>query len=250
MARINLRDTTIKLKDGLSGTAAVDQDMAAPMEDDTQLTIDTIVLNTDDTDLVPIGARFTIAGETDTDQVHVVTARTPESSSPTTDITFTPALGPGTYMDGGVLTFQSQELEIKVGEGNLTYTENDEYTYELDRDQLDTVRKGADQPMEVSTTFVYEAATTGTGEAIAPMDAIKRRGSASEWVSSATDKCEPYAVDIEVLHTPPCGTKEPERTTFPDFRSESREFDYSEAQISVSGRCNAVEPIVERISSS
>lgn len=242
MARINLRDSTIKLKDGLSGTAALTD--SPPMEDDTNMDIDTVALNTDITDQVPIGARFTVEGETDT-PVHTVTARTPDPGT-TTNIEFTPALGAGSYMEDDVVTFQSQELEIKIGDGNLTYTENDEYEYELDRDNLDTVRRGADQPMEVSTTFVYEAATTGTGETVAPMDAIKRRGSASEWVSSATDKCEPYAIDVEVTHVPPCGTKEDEVTTFPDFRSESREFDYQEAQISVSGRCNAVEPIITR----
>ncbi|MCA9069147.1 MAG: hypothetical protein KDA84_09505 [Planctomycetaceae bacterium] len=245
MARIDLRDATIYLKDGLSGTAAIN-DSGPPMEDDTTLTIDTIVLNTDDTDLVPIGARFTVSGETDTTQVHTVTARTPTDSGPTTDITFTPALGPGTYADDGVITFQSQRLEIKIGQGNLTYTESDEYNYELDRDQLDTVTRGADQPMQVSMNFVYEAITTGTGETIAPMDAIKRRGAASEWVSSATDLCEPYAVDVEVVHTPNCGTKESETTIFPDFRSESREVDFQGSSIAVSGRCNTVEPIVSR----
>jgi len=245
MARIDLRDTTIKLKDGLSGTAAINQ-VSAPVENDTTMTIDTVALNTDVVDLVPIGARFKVAGETDTDAVHTVTARTLPSSGPTTDITFTPALGAGTYADDGVITFQAQELEIKIGDGNLTYSESDEFDYELDRGKLDTVRQGDDQPMEVQLNFVYEAITTGTGETIAPMDAIKRRNGASEWVSSAIDKCEPYAIDVEVIHTPSCGTKESETTTFPDFRSESRDVDFQGASLAVSGRCNAVEPIVAR----
>lgn len=246
MARIDLRDTTITLKDGLAGTAAINEPMTAPMENDTEFDIDTVVLNTDDTDLVPIGARFTVAGETDTTQVHVVTARTPTGAGPTTNIVFTPALGAGTYLDDGVVTFAPQELEIKIGDGNLTYSESDEFNYELDRGQLDVVTRGDDQPLEVSLNFVYEAITTGTGETIAPMDAIKRRGGAAEWVSSATDKCEPYAIDIEVLHTPPCGTKENELTTFPDFRSESRDVDYEDSNIAVTGRCNVTEPIVAR----
>lgn len=246
MARIELRNSTIYIKDGLSGTAAVDQMGMDPMEDDTTLTIDTVVLNTDDTTLVPVGARFTIAGETDTEAVHTVTARTPSSSSPTTDITFTPALGPGTYADNGALTFEAQRIEIKIGEGDLKYTEADNFNYDLDRGELDTVRKGNDAPMEVSLNFVYEHITTGTDEVIAPMDAIKRRGSASEWVSSATDKCEPYAVDLVVVHAPPCGTANTETTTFPDFRSEKREVGFKDANIAVSGKCNVVEPIVER----
>ena len=243
-ARIDLRDTTIYIKDGLSGTGAINS--AGVVATDTDIDIDTIVLNTDVTDQIPVGARFTIAGETDATQVHTVTARTPSSGNPTTNIVFTPALGPGTYADDGVVTFQAQQIEIKVGDGNLTYTEAEEFEYELDRGVLDTVRRGDDQPLSVDLEFVYEAITTGTSESIAPMDAIKRQGSASEWVSSASDKCEPYSVDIVVEHVPPCGTKDNERTTFPTFRSESRNPDFSEATIAVSGRCNVTVPTVER----
>ena len=362
MARIELRNATIRFKDGLSGTAVINN-ASAPIPTDTVLTITTVALNTDDTDLVPIGARFVVEGES-SQQVHVVIDRTPSGSGPTTEITFTPALGAGTYatdeiqeleehqggVDGGTftltftlasaetfttgainhdevaaniqsaidsaataepisgwtngdivvtggpltttpvvltfsgnsvadqnhaqttidggsltngtagtpsttqdggtipgdLTFQSQELIIKIGDGDATYTENDEYIYDLDRGELDTVRRGDDQPMEVALNFVYEHITTGTGETIAPMDAIKRRGSASEWVSSADDKCEPYAIDIEITHIPPCGTSETEVTLFPDFRSEQREVSFADANVAVTGRCNAVEPIVSR----
>lgn len=245
MARIELRHCDIILKDGLSGTALIN-DAGPPMETDTTLTINTVALNTDDTDLVPVGARFKVAGETDPDTVHVVTARTPADMGPTTEITFTPPLGAGTYADDGVITFQSQELTIKIGDGDLNYTENDEFIYDLDRGLLDTVREGDDQPMEVSMNFVYEHITTGTSETIAPMDAIKRRGGAAEWVSASEDPCEPYCVDVVVVHTPPCGTSQIETTTFPDFRSEQREVNFRDTNISITGRCNAVEPIVAR----
>ena len=46
MARIQLRDTTIYIQDGLAGTAAVD-DVAGVIITDTDVEIDTIVLNTD-----------------------------------------------------------------------------------------------------------------------------------------------------------------------------------------------------------
>lgn len=246
MARIALKHCVIRLVDGLAGTAAVNQMMTAPMSGDASLTIDTVVLNTTVTTKVPVGARFTIAGES-ASTVHTVTGRT--GMDTTTAITFSPPLGAGTYADNGVITFLPQQLEIKIGDGNVTYTESDEYNYLLDRSDLDTVTSGDAQPMQVNVDCVYESITTGTSESIAPMDALKRRGSASEWVSSATDKCEPYAVDLEVIHTPPCGTKQAEKTTFPDFRSESREVNFQDATISVSGRCNAVEPIVERASS-
>ena len=72
MARIELREATIRIKDGLSGTGAVNE--MTPASAATDLDVDTLVLNTDDTDLVPVGARFTIAGETGS-PVHTVTAR-------------------------------------------------------------------------------------------------------------------------------------------------------------------------------
>jgi hypothetical protein len=245
MARIELRDCDVRFKDGLAGAATVNQAATPPEADDTTLTLDGIVLNTRDTDLIPVGARFTIAGET-VQQVHVVTARTPADTGPTTQITFSPKLGAGTYADGGAVTFQANQIDIKIGDGNLTYTEHTEYQYLLDRGDLDTVREGNQVPMDVKLEAVFEHITTGTSEAITPMDALKGVGSASEWVSASSDPCEPYAVDVEVIHTPPCGTAQIETTLFPDFRADTREVNYKEATISLTGKCNATEPTVTR----
>ena len=245
MARIELRDCDVILQDGLSGTAAVNEPVTPPAATDTSFAIDTIVLNTADTDKVPVGARFKIAGETD--QVfHTVTARTPADAGPTTEITFSPALGAGTYADGGVVTFYPQNLDIKIGEGNITYTEHNEYEYLKDRGNLDTVKEGDEVPMDVKLEAVFEHITQGTGEPVSPMDALKGVGGATEWVSASSDLCEPYCVDVVVLHTPPCGTSELERVTFPDFRSETREINYKESTISITGKCKATEPLVER----
>ena len=216
------------------------------MSGDATIDIDTVVLNTDVTNMVPVGARFTIAGETAADTVHVVTARTPSGAGPTTNIVFSPVLGAGTYSENNVLTFHPQELVITIGDGDLRYTERDEFTYDLDRGELDTVRRADDVPMEVVSNFIYEHITTGTGEDVTPMDAIKRKGSASEWVNAAADVCEPYAVDLLVIHTPPCGTAEKEFTLFPDFRSEQREVNFRESNIQITGRCNRLEPVTWR----
>jgi len=245
MARIELRDCTIRFKDGLAGTAALTD--SPPSADATTMAIDTIVLNTADTDLIPVGARFTVAGETASTTVHTVLTRTPTSSSPTTSITFTPKLGAGTYLNDGVVAFLPQQLDIKIGDGNVTYTEHKEYQYLLDRGDLDTVREGNEVPMDVKLDCVYAHITTGTSEDISPMDAIKGIGSASEWVSSSADLCEPYAVDLEVEHIPNCGTAEIETTLFPDFRPDTKEINFKDATISVSGKCNATEPTVTRI---
>jgi hypothetical protein len=100
------------------------------------------------------------------------------------------------------------------------------------------VKEGNEVPVEVSLEFVYEHVTTGTSEDITPVDAIKQVGSAVDWISSSTDQCEPYAVDLIVQHDVPCGTTQDETLTFSDFRWESLDFDLSAATISVSGKCN------------
>jgi len=231
--------TIAETLDGGTGTA--------PAQGNTSLTIDTIVLNTLDTDLVPVGARFTLAGEAAA-TVHVVTARTPTLTSPTTSITFTPALGAASssYSTGAVLTFAPNQVEITIGDGDLKYTEADQYKYDLDRGELDTVRRGDDVPMEVTTNFTFDQVASGTGEAITPIEALKGTGAASEWVTSSTDLCEPYAVDMVVEDVRPCGGSESSTYTFPDFRSEKRDFDLKNATIAVSGKCNALEPTIVR----
>jgi hypothetical protein len=243
VAVIELRNTTIRFKDGLSGTGAINEvgNLAAGSSD---TDVDTVVLNSDTTTLIPVGARFTLAGETGS-PVHTVTARTPASTAPTTNITFTPVTA-SIVNDDAVITFLPQQIDITVGEGNLTYTETREMTYVLDRGSLDTVRQGNDVPLQLSLDFVYENVTTGTGEAITPVDALKGAGGADEWVSASSDLCEPYAIDVEIVHAPPCGNVEDETTVFPDFRYETLEFDLSAGTISVTGQCNATEPTITR----
>jgi len=245
MARIEMRNVTIYIQDGLSGSAVMTNNAS---QNETTFNVGTVNLNTDDTDLVPVGARFYVAGET-TNTIHTVTARDPSANSPTTNITFTPALGAGTYNSANsanAVTFLPQRVEVKVGEGNLTWTESKEYEYLVDRGVLDTVKEGDDQPVEMSMEFVYEYIKTQSGQDITPVDALKKSGEADEWVTSASDQCEPYAVDVRVLHCVPCGTDYDEDVVFTDFRYESLDFDMGEATIAVSGRCNVTEPTITR----
>ena len=245
MARIEMRDVTIYMQDGLSGTGNLS---ANGTQNDTDLEVDTIVLNTDTTNLIPVGARLTVNGETAA-TVLTVTARVPTDTGPTTNITITPMLGVGTYNSEnaeGALTFINQRIEIKIGEGNLTWSETKEYEYLRERGDLDTVKEGDEQPVEMSLEFVYDYIKTESGQAITAVDALKRASTASEWVSSSADLCEPYCIDILAKHCVPCGTDQDEDVLFTDFRYESLDFDMGEASIAVSGRCNVSEPAVSR----
>ena len=198
----------------------------------TYLATDVALMTIQDVDLVD-------AGLEDVTVLH--------AGATTWELTFTPALdGANLPVDGKAITFLPQQIDIKVGDGNVTYTEANEYEYDLDRGVLDTVRSGDEVPMDISLDFVYEYITTGTGETISPMDALKKIGGASGWVSSSSDPCEPYAIDIEIVHTPICTTQEIETTIFSDFRSDSREVDLGEASVAVSGRCNVTQPTVTR----
>jgi hypothetical protein len=251
LALMTIDDTLVTGGAGVEVTIAETVDGgtgSAPAQTNTSLSIGTVALNSIDPDLVPVGARFTIAGEAVATTKHVVTARTPASTSPTTSITFTPALGaPATsYSTGAVLTFEANEVEITIGDGDLKYTEADQFKYDLDRGELDTVRRGDDQPMEVTTNFTFDQVKSGTGEAITPIEALKGTGAASEWVTSSSDLCEPYAVDVVVNDVRPCGSAASSTYTFPDFRSEKRDYDIKNATIAVSGKCNALEPIIVR----
>jgi len=203
-----------------------------------------VLLNTTDTDLVPLGARFTVPNTAS--QVFTVTARTPTAAGPTTSITFTPALTANIPANAATITFEAQRLDITIGEGNLTYTEAKEYEYLKNRGVLDTVREGEDQPLDVSLEFAYEFVTTGTGEAITPVDAVKQINGASEWVSASSDLCEPYCVDIEIDRSLSCGSTEDETTILADFRYESLEYSLQDATISVSGKCNITDATVTR----
>ena len=124
MARIEMRNVTIYIQDGLSGSAVMTNNASA---NDTTFNVGTVNLNTTETARVPVGARFYVAGET-TNLVHTVTARGPASGN-TNNITFTPALGAGTYNSANrnnAVTFIPQRVEVKLGEGNLTWSETKE----------------------------------------------------------------------------------------------------------------------------
>ena len=245
MARIEMRDVTIYVQDGLAGTGNLSANGTA---NDAVLSVNTVVLNTDTTNLIPVGARLTINGET-AGTIHTVTARFPVATGPTTNVTITPILGAGSYNSGnveGAITFTNQRIEVKIGEGNLTWTEAKEYVYLRERGDLDTVKEGDEQPVNMSLEFIYDYVKTESGQSITPVDALKRQGAASEWVSSSSDLCEPYCIDILAKHCVPCGTDEDEDVLFTDFRYESLDFDMSAATISVSGQCNVSEPAVTR----
>jgi hypothetical protein len=217
----------------------------APATTDTGCEVNTVSLNTKVTNQIPVGARFQLSTVGNDTTVFTVQGRTPLTGA-TTAVTFTPAFGSPAPANNDTMNFLPQVLTIKIGEGDIKFTEKKQYQYVLDRGNLDTVREQDQQPMEVNIDCQYQFITTGTGETISPVDALKNEGAASEWVTSSADPCEPYAIDVRLVHTPPCNGTEIETVLFPDFRRDSVAYDPKAATITIAGKCNAMEPTVTR----
>lgn len=148
--------------------------------------------------------------------------------------------------DGTTPTAKS--LTVKISGGTLTYNETRNREYVLDRGKLGGgIRDGDEAPLDLSFDFIWESLKADTGDPPSVEDALKKRGEASTWVTTDSDTCNPYCVDIEVTYTPPCAGEKREVYLFPDFRYESLNHDFNGAKVSVSGKCNVTEPTITRV---
>ena len=134
-----------------------------------------------------------------------------------------------------------------LNQGNLTWTENIEYEYLPDRGTLDDVVEGDEQPVAVDFQFKFDYLKSASGAATPSVyEALHNIGNAASWVSTDSDLCRPYAVDIVIENVPNCSTGDNETYTFSDFRVESVNPDIGGAQVSASGRCNITRPTITR----
>lgn len=138
-------------------------------------------------------------------------------------------------------------LDIRIGTGNLTYAEKKTREYILDRGQLDEVRDGDQEPMDVSFEFIWEFLKAASGDSVPTIEeAIKGAGKASTWVSVDADTCRPYAVDIVLIHDPVCTGELKENIVLNDFRWEQLAHDLRAGSVSCTGRCNVTEAAITR----
>lgn len=132
-----------------------------------------------------------------------------------------------------------KSMTVTIGEGNLTYSEKRPVEFTLDRGIIDTVRLADEEPMDVSLDFTWEFLSSATGDTVPTLEeAFKKTGLASTWVSSSTDPCQPYSLDIEVLNNPVCGSVESEIITIEEFYWENLDHDLRDGSVSISGRAN------------
>jgi len=145
-------------------------------------------------------------------------------------------------------------IEVTIGEGNVTWTENRELEYTLNRGLLasgsgGTVREGDDQPMSVSFDIRWDEYRSDDGVVVTPVDALQQEGAAAAWVSVDSDVCTPYAVDLQLIRDlGSCfaGTNQYEKYLFTSFRWESIDHDVDAGQMSVSGTCQVTKVTATR----
>jgi len=134
-------------------------------------------------------------------------------------------------------------MSITIGEGTLAYSEKKPREFVKDRGNLDTVRDADQEPMDVSFDFIWDFIVNEAGGSTPTVEeALKYTGVAvtNTWLTTATDVCQPYCIDIEVVNAPECTTVEDEFTMVEEFYYESLDHDAKEGTVSCSGRSNRV----------
>lgn len=146
-----------------------------------------------------------------------------------------------TIRDGTTPT--ANEINVRIGEGNLTFSEKKTRDYLLDKGLLDEVRNADEEPVDVAFDAVWDyiTGTTGTGGVPSIEDALKQVGAASTWISVDADLCRPYAVDVVIDHAPNCTSQDSEETVLGDFRYEEIAHDLRAGTFAITGRCNVTE---------
>lgn len=236
---IDLKNTTIYLQDGYTLAGAVNNVSGYP-QGATSVIIDGIPANT----VLEVGLPVVFAG----DSTRYSIVSTTETTGTTSTIVITPGLTTA-LTDNQVITFGPHQLEIKVGDGNLTYNETHNREYKLNRGKIDKVRDGDQTPLEVSTTFAWTYISSATGETPTVEDFLKRKGPAAAFVSVG-QSCDPYAVNLVIVNSPPACAGESfpvEVVTFPEFRYEQLQHDAKAGTVQLSGKCNAIEPNFSRL---
>jgi len=149
---------------------------------------------------------------------------------------------------GGAVTFLGRRLEIRIGEGNVTYNMIKNREYIKNRGVLDGVRDSDEEPMEVSFEFMWEFLSAVTGSGVPTVEEVlTHTGEASDWETTDTDGCNPQdCVDLVIWYDPNCGGNNTEKITLPHFRYESLNHNLRDSQVSCSGKCNTTSPTYER----
>lgn len=267
MAQIDLKEATIKVFDGTLGEATVD---SAASDSDLTFTANSRHIGSDKISVTFIdpatasaslsvavsGRDITVNLATSTASAITTTAAEVktaiEASVPANAlvaVTFAETSGTGVVDAAAKTTLDGQQsITVKLGEGNAVFTEHSAKDFKLDRGQLYTVKNADEQPVDLTVDAIWEYLTAVTGSSTPTVDdAMKRRGEASAWVSTADDQCQPYCVDVEIWNAPECTEVENELIMFEEFYVETVDHDLREGTLSFAGRCNRTAAVPRRV---
>lgn len=141
-------------------------------------------------------------------------------------------------------------IDVKIGEGTLTWNEKREIHFNKSRGDLDTVRIGDDIETDVAFQFEWSFITASSGDPPTVEDVLKHRGAAASWLSATPitqDPDAPFSINIDILYTPICGDVEPENYIFPQYHYTSLAHDIRNGTVDCQGQMNSTEPIVTRV---
>lgn len=264
MAQIDIKNCTLRICDGRKATLAIGTSTAAVTYTDasshrgtrTAIRVRHVNPGTNNAALsvTVSGTDITVNLATNGSAVATSTANAVKAAvdayAPAAALVTTVSGGAGTAIAAAYASLATgpRSVEIKVGAGNLTYSEKKPRQYTPNRGLLDEVRDGDEDPVEVSIDLVWEFLTASTGSGTpTPEDALKQRGEASAWTSTSDDACGLYCVDIEVEDDANCSTQEREFIILEEFNWESLDQDLKAGTIKLSGKCNRTEASLYRI---
>lgn len=235
-SQIDLKQSEIFIRDGYSNAGAVNL-LAGYVAGSTTMVVDGI------NSIIPAGATFQLGTD---DTIYEVLSQI-ATANKTTSITFAPPLVEAAT-DNEVITFLPNQIEVRIGEGNLTYEEKRPRKYRLNKGKIDSVKDDDEAALEVTMDFVWEhIISQSNGEPPTVEEVLKRNGNAANWVTSDPDTCQPYCVDLVIIYTPECSTEKREQIVLPKFRYESLSHSIKDSTVSCKGSCNTTTAIVTRI---
>lgn len=267
MAQIDIREATIKIFDGTLNTATLNFTAA---EADLVLTAKSKHIGSDkisitilapavagslniDVDGREITVTLAATGETPTITTTALLLKAGIEADPEANALVSVALAPDEDGSGllnaltkTVLTGQNS-ITVKIGEGNLTYSEKRPVEFTRDRGRLESVKLADEEPMDLSFDIMWEWITSETGGTPTVEDVLKKVNEAADWLTTADDDCQPDCVDVELWNAPGCGSLEDEILMFEEFYYETCDHDLREGTASVAGRCNRVCAIPYRV---
>lgn len=266
MAQIDIKEATVRAFDGTLGTVILD---STPADSDLTLTAISKHIGSDKISIELLdpgspsatlsvsvaGRKITVDLATETGSAITSTAalvKTAIDGDADAAALVTVALetaGTGVVEAQVEATLDGQKsYTIKIGEGNLTYSEHRNIEFTRDRGALDTVRTADEEPLDLSIDATWEWITGVSGSGTATLeDVLKKIGEAAAWVSTADDTCQPYCVDIEVWNAPGCTNIEDEIIMFEEYYYETVDHDLSEGTLATAGRCNRTTAEASRV---